>query len=58
MRKKIITLLSDENGATAMEYGLLGALIAAAIVTGAMALGTQLSVVFDSVTQDIQAASS
>lgn len=33
----------DESGATAIEYGLLAALIGVAIVGGAAALGTNLN---------------
>jgi pilus assembly protein Flp/PilA len=34
--------LKDESGATAIEYGLIAALIAVAIITGATALGNEL----------------
>jgi pilus assembly protein Flp/PilA len=33
MRKFIIRLLYDENGATAIEYGLIAALISVAAIT-------------------------
>jgi pilus assembly protein Flp/PilA len=36
-------LLKDESGATAIEYGLIASLIAVAIITGATALGSNLS---------------
>jgi len=35
--------LRDESGATAIEYGLIASLIAVAIITGATALGSNLS---------------
>lgn len=35
-------LRSDENGATAIEYGLLAALVAVAIITAVSTIGTQL----------------
>lgn len=35
--------VKDESGATAIEYGLIAALIAVAIVTSATLLGTNLS---------------
>ena len=38
-----IAFASDENGVTAIEYGLLAALIAVAIVAGASALGLNLN---------------
>jgi pilus assembly protein Flp/PilA len=41
--------LSNESGATAIEYGLLAALIAVAIIVTVKAVGTQMSAVFDKV---------
>ena len=35
--------VKDESGATAIEYGLIAALIAVAIITAATTLGTKLS---------------
>lgn len=42
-------LLRDEAGATAIEYGLIAALIAVAAIAGMGALGTQLGRTFNSV---------
>lgn len=42
-------LLRDEAGATAIEYGLIAALIAVAAIAGMGALGTQLGLTFNSV---------
>ncbi len=39
----------DEEGATAIEYGLIAGLIAVGIVVGATALGTNLNGLFDRV---------
>lgn len=36
----------EEEGVTAIEYGLLAALIAVAIIVGATALGTNLNAIF------------
>lgn len=36
----------DESGATAIEYGLIAALIAVVIITGVTAVGTKLSTTF------------
>jgi pilus assembly protein Flp/PilA len=41
--------LKDENGATAIEYGLIAALIAVVIVGGVTAIGTNLSTLFTGV---------
>jgi pilus assembly protein Flp/PilA len=43
----------DESGATAIEYGLIAALIALAIVAGAGALGTSLDALFNRVSTDL-----
>jgi pilus assembly protein Flp/PilA len=40
------TFLADEEGATAIEYGLLASLIAGAIVLTVTSLGTSLNGVF------------
>jgi pilus assembly protein Flp/PilA len=40
----------DDRGATAVEYGLLVALIAAVIITVVTTLGTKLSSMFNTVT--------
>ena len=41
--------LSDESGATAIEYGLIAALIAVGIIAAATALGNGLSTLFTSI---------
>jgi pilus assembly protein Flp/PilA len=46
----------DENAATAIEYGLIAALIAIVIITGLTNVGTQLSAKFGSVATKIGAA--
>ncbi len=38
-----IKMLNNEDGATAIEYGLIAALIAVAAITAMSALGTQLN---------------
>jgi pilus assembly protein Flp/PilA len=43
----------DESGATAIEYGLIAALIALAIVAGAGALGTNLGGLFDNIAGEL-----
>ncbi|EGY24626.1 MULTISPECIES: Flp family type IVb pilin [Nitratidesulfovibrio] len=46
MLKSITALIRDEEGATALEYGLIAALIAAVIVAAVTALGTKVSSTF------------
>ena len=48
-RAYINSLRSEEDGATAVEYGLLVALIAAAIIAAVLALGGTLNGVFEGV---------
>lgn len=43
---KMIALRNDKRGVTAIEYGLIAALIAVVIIGGATALGTNLKSVF------------
>ena len=49
MSKLIARFVKDESGATAIEYGLIAALIAIAIIAGARALGTALNTKFQGV---------
>ena len=41
--------IRDEEGVTAIEYGLLSALIAVVIIGGAATVGTNLDTLFDSI---------
>ena len=43
MIMKIRKMLQDQKGATAIEYGLIAALIADAAITAMSGLGTQLN---------------
>jgi pilus assembly protein Flp/PilA len=47
--RKLLGLLNDQNGATAIEYGLIAALIAVAAVVAMGTVGTNLSGTFASV---------
>ena len=44
--KKLISFLKDEEGATAVEYGLMVALIAAVIVAAVSLLGDKVKSTF------------
>jgi pilus assembly protein Flp/PilA len=46
----------DESGATAIEYGLLAALIAVVIIGAVMSLGTTLQGVFSGIDSDLSAS--
>ena len=41
--------VKDESGATAIEYGLIAALIAVGIITAATTLGSNLSTLFTTI---------
>ena len=43
MTKLFTRFLKDESGATAIEYGLIAALISVALITGATAIGNSLN---------------
>lgn len=47
------SLRQDDRGATAVEYGLLVALIAVVVIVAVTALGSKLSTLFNSVTSSI-----
>ena len=49
MRASIMRLIRDESGATAIEYGLIAAGIAVAIIATIETLGTNLNTTFSSV---------
>ncbi|MGB7912129.1 MAG: Flp family type IVb pilin [Desulfobaccales bacterium] len=48
--------LNDESGATAVEYGLLVALIAVVIITAVTTLGNNLSAKFNTVASQVGAS--
>ena len=48
--------IKDESGATAIEYGLIAALIALAVIGGARALGTQVGDTFNDVAEAMKNA--
>jgi pilus assembly protein Flp/PilA len=47
--RSLKSFLRDENGATAIEYGLIAAGIAVAIIVTVTSLGTNLNTTFSSV---------
>jgi pilus assembly protein Flp/PilA len=49
MSRFILRFASDESGATAIEYGLVAALVAVVLVTALSAMGTKLSGTFNKV---------
>ena len=54
MKRSILKFLSDEKGATAIEYGLIAAGIALAIIAAVNGLGTTLNTTFASVNSSLK----
>jgi len=54
MRTLLQRFVCDENGATAIEYGLIAAGIAVAIITVVQGLGTKLADTFTNITTAIK----
>ncbi|MBP1851748.1 Flp family type IVb pilin [Rhizobium halophytocola] len=58
MTKIFSRFLKDESGATAIEYGLIAALISVALITGASTLGNSLNNTFSKVSGTLDTANS
>lgn len=58
MTKLIARFAKDESGATAIEYGLIAALISVAIITGAGTLGNTLNNQFQSLSDTMNNSTS
>jgi pilus assembly protein Flp/PilA len=56
MLSYVKTLANDQDGATAIEYGLIAGLIAVAIVTAVTLVGTDLTALFNSIATKVQGA--
>ncbi len=54
MKSLILTFFKDESGATAIEYGLIAAGIAIAIITAVQGVGSKLSSNFDSISTSLK----
>ena len=57
MTKLMNRFVADESGATAIEYGLIAALIAVAIIAGARQLGTTISGKFSNIASTLSSTS-
>ena len=53
MSKFVMRFAKDESGATAIEYGLIAALVAVVLVVALGAMGTKLSGTFQTVTNNL-----
>ena len=56
MNNDVRTMLKDESGSTAIEYGLIAALVAVAIIAALSFVGTQLGTIFNDVASNLSSA--
>lgn len=56
MRNFLNSFVEDQSGATAIEYGLIAALVSVAAITTMTALGSSLDVMFTTVSAALTAA--
>jgi len=54
MRQLLRSFARDESGATAIEYGLIAALIAVVIISAITVVGTSLSTTFTNVSGNLK----
>jgi pilus assembly protein Flp/PilA len=54
MKSLILGFVKDESGATAIEYGLIAAGIAIAIITAVNGVGSQLSANFNTISSSLK----
>lgn len=54
MKSLISKFFKDESGATAIEYGLIAAGIAIAIITAVNGVGSQLSTTFNNISTSLK----
>ena len=54
MKDKIVKFWRDEEGATAIEYGLIAGLISVAIAVTVKTLGTDLNTIFLNISKAIK----
>ena len=53
MKNIFARFVEDESGATAIEYGLIAALVGVAIITALTSLGTSLDTLFEGVATEL-----
>jgi pilus assembly protein Flp/PilA len=54
MTNLVKKFISNESGATAIEYGLIAALIAVVIITGLTAVGTSLNTQLQNIATNVR----
>ena len=58
MKKIFMSFLKDEDGVTAIEYGLIAALIAVVIITAVTLVGESLDNTFDYIGNQVDSTTS
>lgn len=58
MKKLFARFMKDESGATAIEYGLIAALISVGIITAVTTVGDNLEATFDQISGNLVDAGS
>lgn len=53
MKDQIVKFWRDEEGATAIEYGLIAGLIAVGIIASVSSIGTSLKTMFESIVAEL-----
>jgi pilus assembly protein Flp/PilA len=53
MIKRFVKLMNDNRGATAIEYGLIAALIAVAAISAMRNIGSKLNTTFNNVSSEL-----
>ena len=53
LTRLIQQLVRDDEGVTAIEYGLIAALIAIVIIVAVTTVGTKLNIIFDAVAANL-----
>lgn len=53
MKSVVRHFIKNESGATAIEYGLIAALISIVIIVGVRSIGTKLSNTFDAIQNNL-----
>jgi pilus assembly protein Flp/PilA len=58
MKTLLLRFIRDESGVTAIEYGLIAALIAVVIIVAITSVGTDLSAVFNKIANSLATVTS
>ncbi len=56
--RTLISFLQDDSGATAIEYGLIAALISVGLIAAANLLGNELSETFNKISTELNKSNS